>query len=186
MPSIPALPEVERLVADLADEVARTPPSAKALWHIWGPATAGKSTALGLLGARLRQRGLVPIRIAPPARTLDAGALALVEAAAGLARGALIDGQLETIRSEKTTWSEKLTSVVSGRERRGSVSSFFATSRAPGPRRPPTTSTLQRARGRRAGGRRDLTAVTSAGDWRRRSSKGRRATDRSSETRGHA
>lgn len=112
MPSIPALPEVERLVGDLADEVAKAKPSAKALWHIWGPATAGKSTALGLLGARLRERGLVPILIAPPARTLDAGPLALVEAATGLARGALIDGQLESIRSEKVTWSEKLASVA--------------------------------------------------------------------------
>ncbi len=81
---VPALPEVERVVGDLVSEVVATEPSANALWHIWGPATAGKSTALHLLGERLAGQGLLPIMVSPPARTLDAGPIALVETAVGL------------------------------------------------------------------------------------------------------
>ncbi len=108
---VPALPEVERIVGDLVPEVVATEPSADALWHIWGPATAGKSTALHLLGERLADKGLLPITVSPPSRTLDAGPIALVETAVGLKHHALIDGQIDIIRSE-ATWSEKISSLL--------------------------------------------------------------------------
>ena len=112
MNRVPALPEVERVVEELASEVVAARPAPDALWHIWGPATGGKSTALRLLKERLYECGMHPITVTPPSRTLDSGPAALVEAAVGLKRHALIDGQIDRVCSPEVTWSEKTASLL--------------------------------------------------------------------------
>lgn len=109
--SVPVLPEVDRLVDDLAPEIAETSPSQGALWHVWGPATGGKSTALKILADRLAERGLCPILVAPPARVLDAGPLAITEASVGLKSRNMLNGQLDLIQ-EEIPWSEKVGAVL--------------------------------------------------------------------------
>jgi tetratricopeptide (TPR) repeat protein len=111
MNGVPALPEVEKIVKDLAPQVLKTPPGEDAIWQIWGPATGGKSTALRLLGEHLAAEKLFPILVGPPGRTLDAGPSALVEAAVGLKQHAPVDGGLEKIRAD-STWSDKISSVL--------------------------------------------------------------------------
>ncbi|MFH0900776.1 MAG: tetratricopeptide repeat protein [Pseudomonadota bacterium] len=111
MNGTPHLPEVEKIVEVLAADVAATAPAADALWHIWGPATGGKSTALRLLAERLAGQGMLPVTISPPTRTLDAGPVAMVEAAVGLKQHAQINGQLDTLRTE-AAWSDKISSLL--------------------------------------------------------------------------
>ncbi len=109
---VPALPEVDRLVDDLFPEIANAAPSLDAVWHIGGPATGGKSTALQLLGERLSEQGLSPILVAPPMRALDAGPLALTEVSVGLKSCGLLNGQLDILRSADAPWAEKVTAVL--------------------------------------------------------------------------
>ena len=109
---VPPLPEVDRLVDDLAPEIAKTAPSQDAIWHIRGRATGGKSTALKLLAERLSESGLCPIVVAPPTRVLDAGPLAVTEASVGLKSRGLLNGQLEQIWNPEVRWREKVSTVL--------------------------------------------------------------------------
>lgn len=110
--TVAALPEVDRLVAGLAPEVAAAAPGPDAMWHIWGPATGGKSTALKNIAEQLAERGLCPILVAPPARALDAGPLAVTEASVGLKSRDILNGELDLIQQPDAPWSEKVRAVL--------------------------------------------------------------------------
>lgn len=93
----PRLPEVEELVQRLTAEIVDRPPGDHAAWQVDGPATAGKSALLRDLAASLRERDLVPLIAAPPARAPDAGPLALIELAAGLKEAGFVNGQTDVL-----------------------------------------------------------------------------------------
>ncbi len=76
--------------------------------------TWGKSTALRLVAERLRAAGLLPVLVDPPRRSLDAGPVALVQAAVGLSNGG--DGMLQLLTKE-ASWVEKLSLVLERVER---------------------------------------------------------------------
>lgn len=116
--SIPALPEVHRLVDDLVSDLTEMPRENGALWQIKGAATGGKSAALKLLADRLAIEGLKPIRIAPPTRVLDAGPLAVTEAVVGLKLGDRDDGQVGFIR-EGARWADKVRKLLRAMENEG-------------------------------------------------------------------
>jgi tetratricopeptide (TPR) repeat protein len=107
------MPEVERLVGELAREIPDTPASASSAWHIRGPAAVGKTAVLRRLIAPLRERGLAPVLVAPPPRALDAGPWALVEAGVGLRERGLIDGCLEQLTSNRDRWAKKVGELCS-------------------------------------------------------------------------
>jgi tetratricopeptide (TPR) repeat protein len=111
--SVPALPEVDSLVEHLAPEIASTDHSSDAVWHIWGSATGGKSTALKNIAEQLGEHhDLCPILVAPPARVLDAGPLAVTEASVGLKASSMLNGELDLIQTPDAPWSEKVGAVL--------------------------------------------------------------------------
>lgn len=104
----PRLPEVEELVERLTAEIVDHPPADHPAWRVDGPATAGKSAMLRALAASLRERDLVPLLVAPPARAPDAGPLALIELAAGLKDAELVNGQTDVLMDGQVPLVDKV------------------------------------------------------------------------------
>lgn len=103
---LPALSDrLDRLTSDVAGSVG--------LWHLRGPASAGKSTLLRALVSRLDGRALVPVLVAPPPAHLDTAGVALLEVGAGLRRRNVIDGALEEVITSHESWTAKLAAVRS-------------------------------------------------------------------------
>lgn len=107
----PRLPEVERLSTELADQIAGASPPYGVVWHVEGAPTAGKSVFLRALSGELAARGLKPVEVAPPPRSLDAGPIALLETGVGLAKANGLDGELSGMVEAEVGWSEKVASV---------------------------------------------------------------------------
>lgn len=106
--TLPPLPELHEKLDALTEDVAGQPAG---LWHLRGQASAGKSTLLRALGARLAARELVPVLVAPPPAQLDTGGVALVEVGAGLRHANLINGELEDVVTAHRPWAVKLDKV---------------------------------------------------------------------------
>lgn len=84
------------------------------IWHLDGESSEGKSTTLRRVEELLREKGRVPIRVAPPHRALDAGQVALVQVAKGLKDGGLINGEIEsTFYDETIGWAAQRSAVHS-------------------------------------------------------------------------
>jgi hypothetical protein len=102
----PHLPGVERAVSRLVPQIERA--GGSELFHVVGPATAGKSAGLRTLVEDLKGGRRVPILVAPPSGSFDSGAAALVELGAGLKEAALVNGHLAKLVEPQRPWSDKL------------------------------------------------------------------------------
>lgn len=106
---MPTLREKQENVAiRLLDGVLNVPPDRHALFNLVGEVGVGKSTVLGLIAARLRSRGLIPLRISVPQREADSAAMVMLEASQQLKAAQLANGDLAALSDPRTCWSRKM------------------------------------------------------------------------------
>jgi len=97
---------LDRAAAELKSWVERTPAGQGAVRALSGPPTAGKSSVLANLRSELERQYHVLSLTAPP-QSEDAGPMLLVQAAAALGDGVL----LEALRDPSLGWTDKLERV---------------------------------------------------------------------------
>jgi tetratricopeptide (TPR) repeat protein len=99
------LPKVEEVREDLLAELP-----AEKYWQVRGNHFAGKSTLLRQLARVMaEEKGYVPVLVQPPERAPDAGVVALLDVAEGLAAAGRIDkASLDRLRDAERQWEDKL------------------------------------------------------------------------------
>jgi tetratricopeptide (TPR) repeat protein len=101
----------------LAEQVVRAPSGRDALWNLTGSVGAGKTSVLHLVQEHLWARGKVPLLLTAPAGEVDAGPIALSEAADQLEAAHLLNGEGSAINDPKVRWPDKLAAITAAIER---------------------------------------------------------------------
>jgi tetratricopeptide (TPR) repeat protein len=107
----------QNFAGKLVEQVLRFPTGRDALWNLTGSVGSGKTSVLHLIQESFWATGTIPLMVTAPAGEVDAGPIALLEAADQLEAAHLLNGERGAINDPKLRWSDKMAAITAAIER---------------------------------------------------------------------
>src|ERR1700693_636247 len=92
----------------LVEQGLRVPAGRDALWNLTGSVGSGKTSVLHLIQESFWAKETIPLMVTAPGGEVDAGPIALLEAAGQLEAVHLLNGEGSAINNARLRWSEKM------------------------------------------------------------------------------